>query len=104
MGAPGQEPRASRPQIPGYGIPDGRGPRRTRRRRCDRRGAVERLTPPADDVVARVVEGFAKYRQPYDYEVDPHNWLDGGLWELSPKVAFGWNVGLYPADATRWHF
>jgi hypothetical protein len=51
-----------------------------------------------------VVEGFAKYRQPYDYEVDPHNWLDGGLWELSPKVAFGWNVGLYPADATRWRF
>ena len=48
--------------------------------------------------------GFAKYRTSHDYDVDPENWRNGGLWVLSPRVAFGWNVGLYPADATRWHF
>jgi len=57
-----------------------------------------------EDLEIRVVEGFAKYRVSHDYEVDPQNWRDGGLWVLNPRVAFGWNVGNYPADATRWHF
>ena len=43
-------------------------------------------------------------RASHDYEVDPQNWRNGGLWVLNPSVAFGWNVGNYPADATRWHF
>jgi Pyridoxamine 5'-phosphate oxidase len=66
-------------------------------------GTATTLNPDAD-LEARVVEGFGKYRTSHDYEVDPQNWRRGGLWVLSPKVAFGWNVGNYPADATRWHF
>jgi nitroimidazol reductase NimA-like FMN-containing flavoprotein (pyridoxamine 5'-phosphate oxidase superfamily) len=62
------------------------------------------MLEPEPDLEARVVEGFAKYRTSHDYEVDPQNWREGGLWALDPRVAFGWNVGLYPADATRWHF
>src|SRR5262249_12235184 len=59
---------------------------------------------PDPDLEGRVVEGVAKYPTSHDYEVDPQNWRNGGLGVLSPKVAFGWNVGLYQADATRWHF
>ena len=167
-GEPPQEPRASRPHIPDYGVPDtpegllpwswarqrleealtywiattrpeGRphvmpswgawvgdhfyfegGPRTRRARNIARNPEVvvhvehgddavivegtSVTASPDDDLEIQVVEGFAKYRTSHDYDVDPENWRNGGLWVLSPRVAFGWNVGLYPADATRWHF
>jgi nitroimidazol reductase NimA-like FMN-containing flavoprotein (pyridoxamine 5'-phosphate oxidase superfamily) len=161
-------PRASRPHIPGYGIPDGpegllpwswarqrleqastywiatvrpegrphvmpswgawvgerfyfEGGPQTRRARniahnpevavhVERdddavivEGRAEPLAAPAE-LEARIAEGFAKYRESHDYEVDPERWRAGGLWVMRPRVAFGWSVGLYPADATRWHF
>ncbi|MGH8875521.1 MAG: pyridoxamine 5'-phosphate oxidase family protein [Acidimicrobiia bacterium] len=60
------------------------------------------VVEPAGDLVEALVEGYAKYRTSHDYEVDPTNWRDGGLWAVSPVVAFGWT--RFPTDATRWRF
>ena len=56
-------------------------------------------------VLATLVAAFAKYAAPpRGYVVDPANWSssDGGIWAITPRIAFGWSS--FPADATRWRF
>ena len=68
-------------------------------------GRTERLDGPPDGLTAQLVAAFSKYaRPPRDYVVDPANWssADGGLWVVTPRIAFGWS--RFPADATRWRF
>jgi nitroimidazol reductase NimA-like FMN-containing flavoprotein (pyridoxamine 5'-phosphate oxidase superfamily) len=36
------------------------------------------------------------------YVPSPDTWNEGGLWELRPRVAFGWSE--FPKNVTRWRF
>ena len=65
-------------------------------------GAATELLAPAPAVAAPIVAGYAKYRDPEDYEADPANWAAGGLWCLEPMVAFAWSS--FPRDMTRFRF
>jgi hypothetical protein len=68
-------------------------------------GEARNIAPLKDaGLIAALVEGFAKYRASDSYEADPANWRDpaGGLWELRPRVVFGWS--RFPETTTRWHF
>jgi hypothetical protein len=68
-------------------------------------GTAVRLDGPPDGLTGELVAAFAKYAAPpRGYVVDPANWSspDGGIWAVSPLIAFGWSS--FPADATRWRF
>jgi hypothetical protein len=65
-------------------------------------GVAEFAAPPDPGVVDRLLAGFAKYRATHDYEADPQNWVEGGLWAIRPTVVFAWSS--FPTDATRWRF
>ena len=65
-------------------------------------GRVRPVAELQDGFVERLLEGFAKYRATHGYEADAANWRDGGLWELRPRLVFGWSS--FPRDTTRWHF
>jgi len=36
------------------------------------------------------------------YTPSPDTWNEGGLWQLRPKIAFGWSE--FPKNVTRWRF
>jgi nitroimidazol reductase NimA-like FMN-containing flavoprotein (pyridoxamine 5'-phosphate oxidase superfamily) len=68
-------------------------------------GEARNIAPLEDErLVAALIEGYAKYRASDSYEADPANWRDraGGLWELRPRVVFGWT--RFPDTTTRWRF
>jgi hypothetical protein len=67
-------------------------------------GEAVDVAPPEPALADRVLAGFTKYRENRGYEADPANWNlpEGALWEVRPRVAFGW--GRYPNEATRWRF
>ena len=68
-------------------------------------GTAVRLAAPPEELIDRIVAAFAKYAPPpRRYAVDPANWSrpEGGIWAVTPRIAFGWTD--FPADATRWRF
>jgi hypothetical protein len=68
-------------------------------------GTAERHLGVVPGLAAELVVAFAKYgAPPRSYRVDPANWADpaGGIWVVTPRLAFGWSS--FPADATRWRF
>ncbi len=68
-------------------------------------GTAVRHLGVAPGLADALVAAFAKYAvPPRSYRVDPANWADpaGGLWVVTPQIAFGWTD--FPADATRWRF
>ncbi len=68
-------------------------------------GTADRLDGLPDGLTGELVAAFAKYAAPpRAYVADPVNWSrsDGGIWAISPRIAFGWSS--FPADATRWRF
>jgi hypothetical protein len=57
---------------------------------------------PSPELAQRLVAAFeAKYAS-VDYHPTPTQWDNGGLWRLSPSVAFGWTE--FPHALTRWRF
>jgi nitroimidazol reductase NimA-like FMN-containing flavoprotein (pyridoxamine 5'-phosphate oxidase superfamily) len=65
-------------------------------------GTARELVAPAEPLASRILAGYAKYRPAADYEADPANWAEGGLWELTPVKAFAWSE--FPANITRFRF
>ncbi len=65
-------------------------------------GRSERVFEIPDDLRDRLVAGFAKYIDTYDYRVDPAGWDDGQIWRITPRKVMGWSS--YPSDCTRWTF
>ena len=65
-------------------------------------GTARELVAPDPALAARIVAGFAKYKEPMDYEASPDNWAEGGLWELTPVKAFAWSA--FPDNVTRFRF
>jgi hypothetical protein len=58
---------------------------------------------PARALAERLAAAFtAKYAQSHDYRPAPDQWDEGGLWELHPRVAFGWTE--FPKNVTKWTF
>lgn len=65
-------------------------------------GRAERMRELDDAFAARVLGGFAKYRASHGYQAEAASWREGGLWEIRPRLVFGWSQ--FPRDTTRWHF
>ena len=66
-------------------------------------GRVREASPPDPALAGRLAEAFsAKYGQSHDYRPGPDQWDQGGLWAMSPQVAFAWNK--FPTNTTRWRF
>jgi hypothetical protein len=65
-------------------------------------GTARELVAPKEPLASRILAGYAKYRTAADYEADPANWSEGGLWELTPIKAFAWSE--FPANITRFRF
>jgi len=108
-------PTASRPAIPdGYGVPD------DDNGLLDWQWAEQRLaatarsgsTPPDrtatevgkpdPDVARRLAAAFAEKFGAAGYRPKPDQWDGGGLYAVTPTVAFGWEQ--FPTSCTRWHF
>jgi nitroimidazol reductase NimA-like FMN-containing flavoprotein (pyridoxamine 5'-phosphate oxidase superfamily) len=64
-------------------------------------GTARELRGPGQAKRARILNGYAKYREAKGYEADPANWELGGLFEVTPTVARGWER---LDQATRWRF
>lgn len=65
-------------------------------------GRVRELVAPARPLAERILAGYAKYIELDGYTADVANWVEGGLWELTPIKAFAWSV--FPDDMTRFRF
>jgi hypothetical protein len=67
-------------------------------------GDAHEVGKPDRPLAERLSEAFtAKYSSTkYEYRPPPEQWDRGGLWEMRPRVAFGWTD--FPADTTRWQF
>ncbi len=68
-------------------------------------GTCVRHDAPPAGLASLLVAAFAKYAAPpRAYVVDPASWSspDGGIWEVTPRLVFGWSS--FPTDATRWRF
>ena len=65
-------------------------------------GRVRELVAPARPLAERILAGYAKYIESDGYTADVANWVEGGLWELTPIKAFAWSV--FPDDMTRFRF
>lgn len=65
-------------------------------------GTAREIVAPPRPQAAAIVAGYRKYKAAKDYEADPANWSNGGLWELTPVKAFAWSS--FPRDMTRFRF
>jgi nitroimidazol reductase NimA-like FMN-containing flavoprotein (pyridoxamine 5'-phosphate oxidase superfamily) len=67
-------------------------------------GKAREVGKPERALAERLSSAFtAKYAPTkFEYRPPPEQWDRGGLWAMSPKVAFGWSD--FPADTTRWLF
>jgi len=66
-------------------------------------GLAREAGRPSEALAQRLAAAFgAKYGDSHDFWPDPHQWDEGGLWVVRPKVAFGWSA--FPKDMTRWRF
>ena len=58
---------------------------------------------PGRSLAGRLAAIFAeKYGESHDYRPEASQWDAGGLWSMTPRVAFGWTD--FPRDVTRWRF
>jgi nitroimidazol reductase NimA-like FMN-containing flavoprotein (pyridoxamine 5'-phosphate oxidase superfamily) len=64
-------------------------------------GETRYMGKPDRELAERLAAELARKYGP-KYEPSPDTWDEGGLWQLRPKVAFGWNE--FPANVTRWRF
>ena len=64
-------------------------------------GTAREIRRPSKALADRILEGYEKYRDAKNYDADPENWRDGGLFEVTPTVARGWER---LDQATRWRF
>jgi hypothetical protein len=62
-------------------------------------GTARELRAPGKELAAGIVKGYAKYRDAKNYEADPANWRDGGLFEVTPPIG-GLRGPLSPATST----
>ena len=53
-------------------------------------------------LTTRLAEGFSAMYAASGYEPPPYSWDSGGLYRMTPRVAFAWTN--FPHDTTRWHF
>jgi nitroimidazol reductase NimA-like FMN-containing flavoprotein (pyridoxamine 5'-phosphate oxidase superfamily) len=67
-------------------------------------GEAREVGKPERALAERLAAAFtAKYGETvYEYRPTAEQWDRGGLWAMSPRVAFGWSE--FPADTTRWRF
>jgi nitroimidazol reductase NimA-like FMN-containing flavoprotein (pyridoxamine 5'-phosphate oxidase superfamily) len=67
-------------------------------------GEAREVGKPDRPLAERLAGAFtAKYAATkYAYRPTPEQWDCGGLWTLTPRVAFGWDD--FPQTATRWRF
>ena len=67
-------------------------------------GEAREVGKPSRALAERLSAAFTAKYAPTRYEYRPASsqWDDGGLWAMSPRVAFGWSD--FPADTTRWRF
>lgn len=65
-------------------------------------GTAREIVAPPQPQADALVAGYGKYKAAKDYEADPANWSNGGLWELTPVKAFAWSS--FPRDMTRFRF
>ena len=66
-------------------------------------GVAEAIGGPDPDLEAKLIDAFASKYGRYDYEYDPANWQNGGLYLVRPRKVLAW--GRFDIqDATRWTF
>ena len=66
-------------------------------------GEARETGTPEQALAERLAAAFtAKYAATHDYRPDSHQWDNGGLWAMRPRVAFAWSE--FPKTVTRWRF
>lgn len=67
-------------------------------------GVAEETSRPEPALESRLIDAFSsKYGPRYDYQYDPANWREGGLYLVRPRKVLAWG-SFAIKDATRWTF
>lgn len=67
-------------------------------------GITEAISRPDPGLESRLLDAFSsKYGARYDYQYDPANWRDGGLYVVRPRKVLAWD-SFDITGATRWVF
>ena len=65
-------------------------------------GEVHPLTSPPRSLTTRISKAYQSKYAASGYAPEPEQWDQGGLYEMKPRVALGWDK--FPDHCTRWHF
>lgn len=65
-------------------------------------GTAAEVGRPDPEVARRLADAFTEKFAAQDYSPEPTSWDAGGLYAVTPTVAFGWE--RFPTSCTRWRF
>jgi uncharacterized pyridoxamine 5'-phosphate oxidase family protein len=65
-------------------------------------GKAQATGKPSLDLAMKLSQEYSAKYSSQGYSPAPENWDEGGLYEVTPQVAFGWTK--FPDNTTRWTF